>query len=55
MTITLMKLQISAAAGDGAKVFNPGEVASRTDGKVIGTGVRARRDIKSYITITYSR
>lgn len=32
------------AAGDGAKVFNPGEVASRTDGKVIGTGVRTRGD-----------
>ena len=32
------------AAGDGAKVFNPGEVASRTDGKVIGTGVRSRGD-----------
>lgn len=32
------------AAGDGAKVFNPGEVASRTDGKVIGTGVRTLGD-----------
>lgn len=32
------------AAGDGAKVFNPGEVASRTDGKVIGTGVRTSGD-----------
>ena len=32
------------AAGDGAKVFNLGEVASRTDGKVIGTGVRTRGD-----------
>lgn len=32
------------AAGDDAKVFNPGEVASRTDGKVIGTGVRTRGD-----------
>ena len=33
-----------AAAGNGAQVFNPGEVASRTNGKVIGTGVRAGGD-----------
>lgn len=32
------------AAGNGATVFNPGEVASRTDGKVIGTGVRTSGD-----------